>query len=192
MCGRQAVAELLQARGIGAGEDAVVQRLEGDAFLGQLPLDVLVAVDAQLGVVGEVGAELEEERAEVLVDAVEVEVVDHGRGPHDPGILLAGLGVAALLGAEDGRLLLGLADEQTILRSRSKARPVLRGDIVLALALGEGDQGDLFLLDEAIDRGDERLAHRAHQRRGGEGLRRDGSGRKRPRRARSAVSADRR
>ena len=60
-------------------QDAVVQRLEGDAFLGQLPLDVLVPVDAQLGVVGEVGAELEEEGAEVVVDAVEVEVVDHRR-----------------------------------------------------------------------------------------------------------------
>ena len=93
-------------------EDAVVQRLEGDAFLGQLPLDVLVAVEAQLGVVGKVGAELEEERAEVAVDGIEVELVDHGRGAHDPGIGLPGRRVAALLGAEDRRLLLGLADEQ--------------------------------------------------------------------------------
>ena len=65
---RQAVAKLLQALGVGAGKDAVVQGLEGDAFLGQLPLDVFVAVDAQLGVVREVGAELQEERAEVFVD----------------------------------------------------------------------------------------------------------------------------
>jgi hypothetical protein len=32
-----------------------------------------MAVDAQLGVVGKVGAELDEERAEVVVKAVEVE-----------------------------------------------------------------------------------------------------------------------
>jgi hypothetical protein len=32
--------------GIGTREDAVVERLKGDAFLGQLSLDVLMAVDA--------------------------------------------------------------------------------------------------------------------------------------------------
>ena len=47
---------------------------------------------------------------------------------------------------------------------------VLLGDVVLALSLGEGDQGDLFLLDEAIDCGDEGLAHGVHEGRGGEGL----------------------
>src|SRR5271167_4809610 len=35
---RQAVANLLQTLGIGTGENAVVQRLKGDAFLGQLSL----------------------------------------------------------------------------------------------------------------------------------------------------------
>ena len=65
------------------------ERLEGDAFLGQLPLDVFMAVDAQLGVVREVGAELEKERTEVFIDAVEVELVDRRRTLDDPGILLA-------------------------------------------------------------------------------------------------------
>ena len=167
--GREAVAELLQPSGVGAAQDAVVQGLEGDPFLGQLPLDVLVAVDAELGVVGEVGAELEEERAEVLVDAVEVEVVDHGRASHDPGVGLPGVGIAALLGAEDRRLLLGLAHEDDPLGA-VELGVVLLGDVVLALPLGEGDQGDLFLLDEALDRGDEGLAHRVHEGRGGEGL----------------------
>jgi hypothetical protein len=59
--GGQAVSQLLQALGVGAAQDAVVEGLEGDALLGQLPLDVLVAVDAELGVVREVGAELQEE-----------------------------------------------------------------------------------------------------------------------------------
>ena len=58
--------------GLAQLQNAIVQGLEGYPFLGQLSLDVLMAVDAQLGVVGEVGAELEKERAEVLVDAIEV------------------------------------------------------------------------------------------------------------------------
>jgi hypothetical protein len=68
--GREAVAELLQSSGVGTAQDTVVQSLEGYPFLGQLPFDVLVPVDAKLGVVGKVGAELEEERAEVLIDAI--------------------------------------------------------------------------------------------------------------------------
>lgn len=35
----------LGAGGICAGQQAIVQRLEGDAFLGQLPLQVFVAVE---------------------------------------------------------------------------------------------------------------------------------------------------
>ena len=40
--------------------------LEGDTFLGQLPLGEFVTVDAELGVVGKVGAELQEERERSL------------------------------------------------------------------------------------------------------------------------------
>jgi hypothetical protein len=43
---RQVVADLLQSLRIFAGGDAVVERLEGNPFLGQLPFDVFVAVDA--------------------------------------------------------------------------------------------------------------------------------------------------
>jgi predicted transposase YbfD/YdcC len=35
-----------------------------------LALEILVAVDAELGIVGKVGAELQEERPEVLIDAM--------------------------------------------------------------------------------------------------------------------------
>src|SRR6267142_6730788 len=52
----------------------------------------------QLGAVGEVAAELDEERAEVLIDAVEVEVVDLQRRAGQPQVLLPGRRVAALLG----------------------------------------------------------------------------------------------
>src|SRR5271157_2665662 len=55
LVGRESIAELLQTSGVGAAQNAVVQGLEGYPFLGQLSLDILVAVDAELGVVGEVG-----------------------------------------------------------------------------------------------------------------------------------------
>jgi len=47
---------------------------------------------------------------------------------------------------------------------------VLLGDVVFSLALGKGDQWDLFLLDEALDRSDEGFADRVHECRGGKGL----------------------
>ena len=47
---RQAVADRLQALRIGTGLDAVVERLESNALLGELLLGVLVTVQAELGV----------------------------------------------------------------------------------------------------------------------------------------------
>src|ERR1700680_2324077 len=75
--GAQEVADRLQSGGVLEGGEAVVQRGEGEVGLGGLAFGPVVAVDAQLGVEGEVAAELEEERAEVSINAVEVEVVDH-------------------------------------------------------------------------------------------------------------------
>jgi hypothetical protein len=54
----------LKPVGIGATANAVVEGFEGDAFVGQLAVDVLVAVEAQLSVTREVRAELDEERTE--------------------------------------------------------------------------------------------------------------------------------
>ena len=48
-------------------KDAVVERFKVDAFVSQLLLNVFVAVDAQLGGVREVGAELQEERTEIVL-----------------------------------------------------------------------------------------------------------------------------
>jgi hypothetical protein len=59
---RKFVAHPLHKLAVGTGLDAVVQRLERHATLGQLPLEILVAVDAELGIVRKVGAELQEER----------------------------------------------------------------------------------------------------------------------------------
>src|SRR4051794_8564500 len=82
----------------------------------------------------------------VALGPVEVVVVDHRRRPHDPGVGLAGVGIAALLGAKDRRLLLRLAHEDDPLAA-VELGVVLLGDVVLALPLGEGDQGDLLLRD---------------------------------------------
>ena len=75
-----------------------------------------MAVDAQLGVVGEVRGELEKEGAKVLVEAVAVELVDDGGVANDPGVGHARSLVATLAGAEGRHLLLRLADEDDPLR----------------------------------------------------------------------------
>src|SRR5215472_14778259 len=76
----QPVADRLYSRRVAGGGEPVVQGGEADPGLGRLPPGVLVAVDAQPGRVGEIGAELDEERAEVVIDAVEVVVVDDAGG----------------------------------------------------------------------------------------------------------------
>ena len=120
---------------------------------GRLPLGPVVAVDAQLGVVREVGAELAEERAEVAVRAVEVEVVHHPGGLDDPRVGLA-LAVAALLGPEQRGFLLRPPDEQDSLgaASRLEGGQVLVHHIVFALPPGEVHPGDLLPLGETVHR----------------------------------------
>ncbi len=132
---------------------------------GQLALGVFVAVQAQLGVVRKVGAELEEERAEVAVHCIEIVVVDHGRGLDDPRVGLAGAGAVPLLGAEDRRLFLGLADEDDAFLGREAAQP-LGHHIILALAFVKQHQRNLMLRDETVQRCDKLPAHRVHQRGG--------------------------
>ena len=111
-------------------------------FLGQLPLDVLVAVDAQLGVVGEVGAELEEERAEVLVEAVEVELVDHRRRLLTiQGYFLPVCGSVPLLGAEDRQFSLGPCRGTGRLRFPENARRYSAATSSLRWPLRNGTTG---------------------------------------------------
>jgi hypothetical protein len=126
-------------------------------------------VQTELARVGEVGAEFHEERAEVAIDAVEVEVGDHRRGPHEPRVGPAGLRVPAFLGAEDRCLLLRPADEDDPLGT-GKARAVRGRDVLLALARMEGDQRNALGLHERVDGGAKALADGLHQRRRREGL----------------------
>ena len=80
LAGPELVADRLHRRRVVDSGEPVVQGGEPDPRLRGLAFGPLVAVEAQLGVVGEVGAELQEERAEVGVHAVEVEVVDQPGG----------------------------------------------------------------------------------------------------------------
>ena len=161
------VADLLQGGGVVNGGEAVVQCLERRSGPGGLPLGPVVAVDAQLGVVGEVGAELEEERPEVPVRAVHVEVVDQPGGLHDPRVGAA-VAVAALLGPEQRGLLLRPADEQHPLGppGRLERGQVLMQDVVFALSFREVDPRDALIAGEPADRGSEPVGD-LRQRRGG-------------------------
>src|ERR1700726_1189762 len=131
--------------------------------------EILVAIDAELGIVGKVGAELQEERPEVLIDAIEIVVVDHRGGFHDPRIGSAGVPAAATLRAHDPRLFLGLADIEHALTLAEPSQVFLR-DVVLALPLLEGNQIDALVVDELIDVANKRFRHRCHRRRRGKTL----------------------
>ncbi len=164
LLGAQPVADgLHRGRVVDSGE-AVVQRGEPDTGLGHLPFGVLVAVEAQPGAVGKVGAELEEERAEVGVEAVEVPLVDHRGGLDDPRVRPA-LGVTAPFGTKDRGLLLRPAHEQHPLAGGEPGE-VLMHHVVLALPLGEVHHRDLVSPGERVDRRDERLRDRPEHRRG--------------------------
>ena len=121
-------------------------------------------VDAQLGVVGEVRTELQEERAEIIVDGVEVVLVDHRRRGCQPRIGGAGGGVVAAFSAQHARLLLRPADVENALAPGPRAQ-VLPRTLVLALATAERHDVDPVVLGVALDGFDEALGHGRHQRR---------------------------
>jgi hypothetical protein len=161
----QGGADRLQRGRVVAGSKAVVQGLKADAGLGRLPLGPVVSVDAQLGVEREVTAELQEERAEVGVHAIEIKVVDHGTGLHQPGIGRP-VRATALLGAPHHRLLLPAPDVQDPLPAGEPGQVPL-GEVVLAF-LAEVHQIQAVRLSEVVNVRDEGLGHRIHQRCRGE------------------------
>lgn len=107
--------------------------------------------------VGKVGAELDEERAEVLVENVEVVVVGHRGRADTPRVRLPGR-VAPFLRAEDARLLLRFPDEQHALLTLERRQILLR-DVVLPLALLERDQVHPFGRGDSVDGLHECLTH---------------------------------
>ena len=124
------VEDLLQAHRIGTGQYPVVERLKGDPLLGQLPLGVLMAVEADPCGVGEVGGELDEQGAEVLVHQVEVVLVAQ------PGDLI----LALSLGKSDHLHSLALGEVADRLDKGMAHRPHQRrrGHLGPAVDLEEG------------------------------------------------------
>ena len=165
--GVQPVTERLRPRGAGTGQQAVIQSLKGDAFLEQLAFEILMAVQAQLGVVRKVRAELEEEGAKVPIDGIDIVLIDQRGGAGQPGVGPPRLGVPAFLGAADCRFLLCFAEKEHPLLVL-ELRPVRRRHRVLALPFLEREQRDALRAREPLQRCHERAGHRLHQRRGGE------------------------
>ena len=159
----EGVADGLQRGQVVDRGEAIVQRGEIDAGLGGLALGPVVAIQAQPGIIGEIRAELEEERAEVGVDAVEVEVVDQRGGPHQPRVGRPGDRVVPPLGAPHRGLLLPATDEEHPLGAGKRGQ-VARGDVVLALPRREMHQIKVVGFHEMVHIGHEPLGHRVHQR----------------------------
>lgn len=128
-----------------------------------------MTIDAELGVVGKVRAELQKERPEVLVHAVEIVMVDHPCRLNDPGIGRARALTAATLGPHDARFFLRLADIQDAFVLLELPHVPLR-DVVLALALLKGNEIDPFAHDKLLDVTNERFGHRRDSRCGGKPL----------------------
>jgi len=165
--GREPVREGLEPAGVGAGLDAVIEGVDGDPPLGELPLQVLVAVAAERGGGGEGGADLQDEGADVLVAAVDGVVVDQGRVPHDPRVALAGGRALPLLRAAHRRLLRGLAEDHPAVRRRDAGQ--VRGHHgVLPLAGRDGEERHARLGGDGLEGAAERLTDRFHARRRGE------------------------
>src|SRR3984893_3902702 len=133
------VADPLDGAGVAGRAERVVQGRERDAVLEALLLGVLVPVEVDLPGVREVAAELDVERAEVGVEAVEIPVVDHRLVLVKPRVPLPGRRIPALRGPPYPGLLLGHAHEQDLVTAGLPGQ-VAPGDLVLALSLGEPDQ----------------------------------------------------
>ncbi len=122
------------------------------------------AVTAKWDKVREIRAELDEQRAKVPIDDVEVVEVDHRCRPHDPGVLAARPWIGPLLGSKDGSFLLCLPDEQ---HPFFLFELPTHGccDVVFPLPFLKRDEWNLFGQSELLDCRNERPADRIHQRR---------------------------
>src|SRR5579862_7346976 len=123
-------------------------------------------VQAEFGIVGEIGAEPEEERPEVPIHAVDIEMVHHSCRADDPRIADAGPLVAPAFGAEHWRLLLSFADENHTF-GLPELLPLLRCDVVLTLPSAELNDRNLLLPGILLQCRHEILADRVHQSTGG-------------------------
>src|ERR1051326_5802811 len=147
--GSHLVADVLQPIAVLAGDESVVQRLEADPFFAQLALGVLMPIQTQLGGIRKILTEFQEEGTEILVHAIAVEVVHHGRGPHNPWIALPGLGISTLLGTEYRSLLLGFPNEYHPF-GLIESRQVLLHHVIFALTLLELHHRNLLFFGKSV------------------------------------------
>src|SRR5437762_13540630 len=91
--------------------------------------------------------ELQEERAEVAVQAIPVVMIDHRRRSDNPRIALASFRVSATLGAKHRSLLLRLADEYYAFRLVDATQLFLH-HVVLPLSLLNRDQRYVVVFGE--------------------------------------------
>jgi hypothetical protein len=68
----EVIADALGSRQVLTPRDAIVQSLIIDTAVLKLALQILVTIDTKLGRIGEIGAELDKERSEVFIQAVEI------------------------------------------------------------------------------------------------------------------------
>src|SRR5206468_6075627 len=157
--------DALQPAGILAGGESVVEGGVGEAFLLRLSLGPLVAVAADPHGKRGITADLDETRTELgVVDVEVVEVREHRLA----GELEVGMAIASPVPppSPGALLLLGDAHKHDAVEAPLPGfRQVRRGQILLALALGEADQGDAVVGDEALDVFHEALADLAERRR---------------------------
>ena len=161
----QPVADPLDRRRVADRAERVVQPGERDPGLEALLLGVLVTVDGDLPGVREVAAELDEERAEISAEAMEIPVAGHRLVPVQPRVPLPGHRVPAPRGPPHPVLLLGHAGKHDLVAAGPPGQAAL-GDLVLARPPGEPDQAQPARIHVMADAGGEPPGHRQHQRRG--------------------------
>ena len=162
LLGGKIVTDLLQPSGIVALQNPIIECFEADPLGRELSLGVLVSIDAEPSCVGKIGGELQEERAKITINAVEVVLVDKSRGAHDPRVGSPCRRIPALFCPKNRNLLLGFANEQNTFLSL-KASSIFSGEIVFALTFPKRQQRDLVLLGKILDGPDEALADGVHQ-----------------------------
>lgn len=160
MLGPEAVADPLERLGLVARGEAVGQRREAEVLERGLAFGPLVAVDPDLGRIGEVGADLDEPGSEVGVEHVEVVDADAAllleeREPAAPRVPAAEHPLE-LLGGDDGHH----AEAAVVLR-----RVQVRADVVELAVIPTGPVGllqpqdrDVVVLREASDVATEAVA----------------------------------
>jgi hypothetical protein len=162
------VADFLKTVRLAATEKAVVEAFEGEPVMAHLLLGPLVAIEAELDGIRQVGADLQEGGPPVLVLQVEVVMVDEGWLAREIEANAA-LWPAALLCLERPHFLLGYADEHDAFVV-IELRAVLGGDVILALTALELHDRDVVAIGEVIDGSDERVVHRTQERRRRDGV----------------------